>query len=173
MDRNSYPLTIAKARLALSDAGTGAARVRRTRATGFTLFPIDDDISLRYRNIDLYIRGFQVGDFGYYFSNAENFTIAGGTCKALSYSDDYKGMGWNRQGAITVTTGDLGFALENIRHSKNKEPDKTSMLRVALAFAEGVRFDTVVARICDEQAINPADVSWDAGPGTRVLRCDH
>jgi len=99
--------------------------------------------------------------------------IAGGTVQPLTYDDDYAGMGWNRQVSITVTLANITGALENIRHSKpNKEPLKASMLYMAIGFAEAIRFDVVISKITKGEAILPADVSWDPGPGTRVLRHD-
>jgi len=170
MDSNSFPLAIAKARLALSIAGDGL-EPRRTRPDGFTWHSIDDDISLIYRNVDLYIRGFRIKNFAYRFSNAENFTIAGGTVKALSFTDDYKGMGWDRISPITITLDNITNALDNVRYSKaSKEPTKSSMLRVAIGFAEAIRFDVVITKIREAVPILPSDVSWDPGSGTRVLR---
>lgn len=171
MDKNEYAATIKKLRVSLSENKGDAGGVTRTRATGTTWIAIDSDISFLYLNSDLYILAVRVKDVAYRFNDSDNFTIPGGTVKTLGHAGDYKGLGWIRTGPITVSLNDVNQALENIRYlSATKAPEKKSMLRIVIAFAEGIRFNTVALKVVKGESIASADVSWDAVTGTRVLK---
>jgi hypothetical protein len=139
---------------------------RTTQKEGYRWITIDRDVDINsavqlyFRNSDLYIRGFRVGSFGYRFRGAEGFMIAGGEVCELSYGETYRDLGWNRDRAIMITPENLESALANLRRSRAKEPARDSMLKVVIAFSEGVRFSDVVHNIYLGKPILPAMLDW-------------
>ena len=174
MEKHEYATIIKHLRGTLSDAPTDGTAFRRTRAgAGRTWVNICDGISFLYQDADLYIDAVRVGNIGYGFKGTSNFIIAEGTVKFLSHGGDYKSLGWDRLGSITVTLENVTYALQAVQFmNSNKAPDKTSLLRLVIAFAEGIRFNGVALNIVKGEAIDPKDISWDARNDTRVLRHD-
>ncbi len=141
--------------------------MRVTRQSGHQWFTVESEtdvsreVQLYFRLEDLYIRGFRVGGLGYRFRGAEQFTIGAGYVGELPYGDTYRDMGWNRNRSLTVTIENLNSALMDLRRcTRERGPAAESMLRVAVAFSEGVRFSDIVHSIYLEKPIAPELLDW-------------
>lgn len=163
LDATTYRQNITAARIALSDAGTGQPPgPRTTRASGFTTFTVTDTTSpltLIYTANNLYIEGFRNSGGVVFLHKHSGYSITPGT--RFGFGNEYKELGYDRLGAITVTLDNVNGALAaayNAKATTSVDALKRAFLYLAISFAEAVRFEDVLDHIIDGTEID--DLDW-------------
>jgi len=165
LDGVSYPLNIAKARLALTDYVGGITDNRpnpRTTRAGWGSYTVDDDTSpvqLLYKLENLYIEGFRNGAGHIFLHRDSGYSIVFNT--RFGFGNEYKELGYDRVSAITVTLDNVNGALATVYNATaatKAETIKRAYLILAIAFAEAVRFDDVLKHIIAGTPID--DLDW-------------
>lgn len=167
LDQTTYPLNVALIRRDLTTAPPlteGLAAPRTTRAFGYGTFRLtstERPLTLIYRLNDLYLEGFIPGDGTgqpYVFKESE-FAI--NTPNRLAFGSDYRALGLNRNVAFRMNVQAVNGAVISVA-SVTSLPEanglKECYWKLAVAFAEAVRFDDVLLSIVHDRPID--DLDW-------------
>ncbi len=163
----TYPLNVALIRrdlTAASGPAGGVAGPRTTRASGYAPFRLtatDTPLTLIYRLNDLYIEGFIPGDGtgDPYVFRESGYSI--NTPNRLAFGNDYRALGLDRNGAFRMNLDEVNGAVISLYHVKTlREANglKEYYWKLAVAFAEAVRFDDVLVNILADKPID--DLDW-------------
>jgi hypothetical protein len=172
----TYPLNVARLRMALTDAPPvgGIATPRTTKETGFATYRLahtESAITLIYRLEDLYIDGFIPGDGTgnpYLFKDS---TFSHVTPNKLAFNGDYRSLGLDRSRAFSLNLDMINgavIALSNVRTLTEANGFKEYYWKIAVAFAEAVRFDDVLSNIVNDKPID--DLDWSKHKRTDKIR---
>lgn len=162
---STYPLNIARLRLALTDASgppDGVPGPRKTRGVGYATYRLahtNTALTLIYRLSDLYIDGFiPANGEPYLFKTSE---YANAPRNRLAFDADYRSLGLSRTTAFRMNLDAVNGALisvYNVRTVQEANGFKECYWKLAVAFAEAVRFDDVLLNILQDKPID--DLDW-------------
>jgi hypothetical protein len=167
LTKATYPLNVALIRRDLTNTpapNAGIARPRTTRSSGYAthrLTSTSTPLTLIYRLRDLYLEGFIPGNGTgqpYLFKESE---YAINTPNRLAFGNDYRALGLSRSTAFRINIEEVNGAVIKVFHvSSLKEANglKEYYWKLAIAFAEAVRFDDVLQCILDDKPID--DLDW-------------
>jgi len=162
----TYPLNVALIRRDLTDApplAAGLVRPRTTKKFGYARYRLKSTelgLTLIYRLNDLYIEGFIPGDGTgdpYLFKDSEFDHPS----NRLAYDGSYRSLGLSRVSAFRMNIDEVNGAIIKLSHVTSlKEANglKDWYWRLAVAFAEAVRFDDVLLNILEDKPID--DLDW-------------
>lgn len=163
----TYPLNVALIRRDLTDApplAVGLTAPRTTRKFGYgthRLVSTDKPLTIIYRLNDLYIEGFIPGNGTgqpYLFRESEYAT---NTPNRLACGADYRSLGLDRQTAFRMNLQEVNgavIALHHVTSLAEANGYKDYYWKLAVAFAEAVRFDDVLTAILEDKPIT--DLDW-------------
>ena len=167
LTKTTYPLNVALIRRDLTIAPSladGIGAPRTTQAAGYGTFRLkatDTPLTLIYRLNDLYIEGFIPGDGTgrpYVFKESH---YAINTPFRLAFGNDYRSLGLSRSAAFRMNLEEVNGAVIAVHHVKSLQDAngmKEYYWKLAVAFAEAVRFDDVLVNILEDRPI--ADLDW-------------
>lgn len=166
LTKTTYPLNVALIRMGLTTAqeqNGGLAKPRTTQAAGFGTYRLahtDTPVTIIYRLNDLYIDGFIPGD-----GIGDPFLFKSSTYartpNKLAFDGDYRALGLNRNTAFRMNLEAVNgavIALHNVRTLQQANGLKEYYWKLAVAFAEAVRFDDVLDNIVNDKPID--DLDW-------------
>lgn len=166
LTKTTYPLNVARIRMGLTTAPPlgGIPGPRSTQAAGFGTYQLahtDTPITLIYRLNDLYIDGFIPGNGtgNPYLFRSSTFSHA--TPNRLAFDGDYRTLGLNRNSAFKMNIEEVNgavIALHNVSNLQEANGLKQYYWKIAVAFAEAVRFDDVLDNIVNDKPID--DLDW-------------
>lgn len=177
LTKTTYPLNIARIRLGLTntaDQKGGLAQPRSTQASGFGTYRLahtDTPVTIIYRLNDLYIDGFIPGDGTgnpYLFKSS---TFSHATPNKLAFDGDYRTLGLNRNSAFRMNIEEVNgavIALHHVTTLTEANGLKPYYWKLAVAFAEAVRFDDVLENIVNDKPID--DLDWSKHKRTDKVR---
>jgi hypothetical protein len=167
LTKTTYPLNIALIRMGLTtaqDSAGGLAKPRMTQAAGFGTYRLahtDTPVTIIYRLNDLYIDGFIPGDGTGNPFLFKSSTFSHATPNKLAFDGDYRALGLNRNAAFKMNIDGVNgavIALHNVRTLDEANGLKEYYWKLAVAFAEAVRFDDVLESIVNDKPID--DLDW-------------
>lgn len=180
LDRTTYPLNVALIRRDLTNApglNDGLAKPRTTQKTGYGIYRLKSTslpLTLIYRLNDLYIEGFIPGDGTgrpYVFRDSH---YAIGAPNRLAFGNDYRALGLDRSTAFRMNVEGVNGAVIKVASVTSLQEAnglKECYWKLAVAFAEAVRFDDVLVSILEDTPISDLDWTKHKRPDkVRVLK---
>ncbi len=169
LTRTTYPLNVALIRRDLTTPPpltVGFAGPHTTRASGYGLhqlvgMPTDTQLTIIFNLNDLYVQGFIAGDrtSAPYVFRDSGYSI--NTPRRLNFASDYGSLGLDRSSAFTLNLDGVNgavYSLANVSGLAQANGLKSACWKLAVAFAEAVRFDDVLTAIVHDTPIS--DLDW-------------
>ena len=167
LNKSTYPLNVALIRQRLTEVpapGTAVGSPRTTKKSGYgthRLTCTNTPLTLVYRLNDLYLEGFIPGNgTGHPYLFRES-AYAINTPNRLAFTSDYRALGLDRHIAFRMNIEHVNGAVIKVFHIKSLQEANTlkeCYWKLAIAFAEAVRFDDVLQNILDDKPID--DLDW-------------